>query len=120
MNELSERDIVELCALEEALWRTETRFDPDFMERVLAADFFEFGRSGRIYQREDTLGIAPEPIDAHIRNFAARLLAPNVAQLTYDSYVVYDGVVTKGHRSSIWTRHNDEWQLRFHQGTPFD
>ena len=27
------------------MWRAETRFDPDYLERVLHPDFFEFGRS---------------------------------------------------------------------------
>jgi hypothetical protein len=37
-----------------------------WMEQVLAADFFEYGRSGRIYQRQDTLNIPSHEIAAQI------------------------------------------------------
>src|SRR5262249_48626193 len=84
-----------LRKLEEELWREETRFDRRRMEEVIAGDFFEFGRSGRVYRREDTLAISRGPIDAvlPLPNFQARLLATDVAQVTYDSAVTYDGVV---------------------------
>jgi hypothetical protein len=110
-----------LQRLEEDLWRPETRFDPAFMEAVLAADFFEFGRSGRTYTRAQSLAVPAGPIDAvlPLPNFQARLLAENVALVTYDSHVTYDGVLERGRRSSIWGRTAGGWQLRFHQGTPF-
>jgi hypothetical protein len=54
----------ELCRLEESLWRAETRFDRDHMNEVLAPDFFEFGQSGRVYRREDTLDVPAQPINA--------------------------------------------------------
>lgn len=51
-----------LQALEEPLWRAETRFSLEYMERILAPDFFEFGRSGRVYQRRDALNIPSYPV----------------------------------------------------------
>lgn len=54
-DEISEADHANLRRLEEELWLAETRFDQEYKEKVLAADFFEFGRSGQIYgsfQRE--------------------------------------------------------------------
>ncbi|MCB1181769.1 MAG: hypothetical protein KDK55_07125 [Chlamydiia bacterium] len=36
-----------LRKLEESLWIASTRFDFNYMNRILAHDFFEFGRSGR-------------------------------------------------------------------------
>jgi hypothetical protein len=118
--EISETDRAVLQALEEELWREETRFDPQRMEEVIAEDFFEFGRSGRFYRREDTLAVARESIQCvlPLPDFQARLLAPDVAQVTYSSAVTYDGVVFHGWRSSIWTRRGESWVLRFHQGTP--
>ena len=120
--QLTADDIATLTALEEAMWRADTRFDMAFMERALADDFHEFGRSGRTYTRAQTLAIAPEDSIKTmfpLPNLVIRLLAPDVAQLTYDSRVEYDGAVEHAHRSSIWTRGVDGWQLRFHQGTPF-
>jgi hypothetical protein len=120
--ELSGRDRDRLERLEEELWREETRFDPRHMHEVLAPDFLEFGRSGRIYQREDTLAIPRGPIDAvlPLPAFRARLLHPDVAQVTYNSAVTYGGVVQHARRSSIWSRTPNGWALRFHQGTPYD
>jgi hypothetical protein len=120
--ELSVEEREQLQRLEEELWREETRFDSAYMERVIAADFFEFGRSGRVYQRSDTLSAPRQPIAAVIplSDFKARLLSQDVAQVTYNSQVTYNGVVEKARRSSIWSRTADGWGLRFHQGTPYD
>lgn len=120
--EVSQEDLEQLRKLEEELWIEDTRFDRPYMEKVMAPDFFEFGRSGRIHSRESCLSHERVPIDAVIplKNLQVRLLTEDVAQVTYDSEVTYDGVVEKGRRSSIWTRSGEGWVLRFHQGTPFD
>jgi hypothetical protein len=119
--ELSEQDYSNLKRLEEDLWREETRFDRTWMNSVLAPDFFEFGRSGRIYSRDDCLIGSRAPIDAvlPLPDFQARLVHPDIAQVTYNSAVRYDGIVQHARRSSLWSRTLDGWQLRFHQGTPF-
>lgn len=120
--ELSEQDRFALERLEEELWREETRFDRKRMAEIIAPDFLEFGRSGRIYRREDSLAVSQQPIDAllPLPNFEARLLHPDVALVTYNSAVRYDGVVQRARRSSIWSRTSGSWKLRFHQGTPYD
>ena len=118
----SKEDRELLQRLEEELWREETRFDRHRMDKVFAEDFFEFGRSGRCYPREDTLDAKPQPIAPvlPLPNLNIRLLTPDVAQVTYNSAVTYHGVVEHARRSSIWTRTRSGWQLRFHQGTPFN
>ena len=120
--ELSGRDRDELQRLEEYLWRAETRYDDRYMREVMAPDFLEFGRSGRVSRREDSLTVPRRPIDAvlPLPDFSARLLHPDVAQVTYNSAVTYDGVVQRARRSSIWSRTPSGWTLRFHQGTPYD
>jgi hypothetical protein len=120
--ELDPADRDSLQRLEEELWREATRFDPARMEEVFAPDFFEFGRSGRVYRREDTLAAASGPIRARfpLQDFRVRLLAPDVAQVTYNSAVERNGVYEFGRRCSIWTRGKSGWVLRFHQGTPYD
>ncbi len=118
---VSEKDRAELTWLEEAMWREQTRFDAAFMERTLAPDFFEYGRSGRIYTREQTLAAPRGPIDVvlPLPRLAIRLLDAGTAQVTYDSIATCDGDVEFAHRSSIWSRTADGWVLRFHQGTAF-
>ncbi|MHA7837467.1 MAG: nuclear transport factor 2 family protein [bacterium] len=118
---LSQSDIDALQDLEESLWRDDSRFDRSLMDSTFAEDFYEIGRSGRIHSREDCLNVAAQPIDAvlPLPDFEARELIPGVAHVTYSSFVTYDGVVEKGRRSSIWSRDEGRWRIRFHQGTPF-
>jgi hypothetical protein len=120
--ELSKQDRAALERLEEELWREETRFDRKRMSEIIALDFLEYGRSGRIYRREESLALSRQPIDAvlPLPDFQARLLHSDVAQITYNSVITYDGVVQRARRSSIWSRTPGGWVLRFHQGTPYD
>ena len=117
--ELSSEDRGELEDLEQSLWRAETRFDIKLMDQIFSADFFEFGRSGRVYGRQECLNVESQPIDARLplENLRVRLISPDVAQVTYVSSVTYDGIEELANRSSIWTRAGNGWQLRFHQGT---
>ena len=117
MSDLPSADRQDLARLEESLWRAETRFDRDHMEHVLAADFVEFGRSGRVHSRDDILAAPPGEISTALRDLVVRSLATDVALVTYVSEVPEEGDGV-GNRSSIWTRTNGEWRLRFHQGTP--
>lgn len=113
-------DYEKLKELEESLWRSETRFDNEYMNRTLAPDFFEFGRSGRVYKREETLnGARPQTINAKfpLKNFSITLIDTNVALVTYISEVMYDELEV-ANRSSLWAKTTDGWQIRFHQGTP--
>ena len=71
---LSPRDRDTLERLEEELWREETRFDIGRMEQLLAPDFVEFGRSGRVYRREDALAVPRGPIDAVLPLHADRFV----------------------------------------------
>lgn len=120
--EINNQDREILSRLEEELWREETRFDLHRLNELIAEDFLEFGRSGRVYQKQDTLAIEYQPIDAvlPLPEFQARLLNENTAQVTYNSAVRYDGIVEYARRSSIWSRSINGWVLRFHQGTPFE
>lgn len=119
--EISSADRETLEHLEQELWRQETRLDKQRMNELIAPDFFEFGRSGRVWQRQDTLAAEPYTKDLvpPLPEFHIRLLDENIAQVSYDSAFRYDGVVEHTHRSSIWSRTTSGWVLRFHQGTPF-
>jgi hypothetical protein len=118
---LSEEDCAILTCLEEDMWREVTRFDPTFQEQRFAADFFEFGRSGRVYTRDQIIRLNSQPIHAvlPLPNLAIRLLDTNTAQITYNSQVEYDGIIDHARRSSIWSRTENGWVMRFHQGTPY-
>lgn len=110
----------ELMALEQALWHASTRYDLAFQQRHFAPDFLEFGRSGRIYSRADCLMQNGPDIQATLLGMQARELGAGLVQLIYDSIVIGpDGLPQHAHRSSIWSRHQGTWVLRFHQGTPY-
>jgi len=108
--------------LEESLWKSGTRFDNVLMDRILAPDFYEFGRSGQTYSRSEMFF---EEMPHHeimatlpLIDFHARYLTDEVIQTTYVSEVLYDNKTLRGNRSSIWSRMDTSWRLRFHQGTP--
>jgi hypothetical protein len=121
---LHAEDRAEITRLEEAMWRTSMRFDLEFQEKHFAPDFFEFGRSGRTYTRQEVLltPTQPQPIHAvlPLPKLQIRLLDDNTAQVTYDSQVTYGATVEHAHRSSIWSRTSSGWVMRFHQGTPYE
>ena len=119
--ELTVENLTELKQLEERLWIAEFRFDRAWMETILAEDFFEFGRSGRIYSRSECLDIdRGQTIDAVIPlfEFKARYIASDTVQITYKSIVTYENAVEYGNRSSLWLKTSSGWKLKFHQGTP--
>jgi hypothetical protein len=112
-------DEEELGQLEEAMFRNETRGDREWLERHLAPDFIEFGRSGKRYPRRvliefevastiDVNAILPLP------EFRMTGLTPDCVLLTCVSEVGGE----RANRSSVWTRSDDGWVLRFHQATP--
>ncbi|MGE3975724.1 MAG: DUF4440 domain-containing protein [Bdellovibrionales bacterium] len=117
--EFTQSDIDQLKNLEESLWRSETRFDPNYIENVLATDFFEFGRSGRLYSRAEIIAVSPQEINAQLplQNFQVHPLDENNALVTYLSEVKYEHL-ERANRCSIWSKTRDGWKLRFHQGTP--
>lgn len=116
---MSDKDIEELKRLEEALWRSETRFDLTFQEKVFAPDFFEFGRSGRVYSRKQAIRTDALPIKAQLPllNLKIKQIGSSAALVTYQSVVQYD-TLERANRSSLWLRTPTGWQLQFHQGTP--
>ncbi|WP_435166356.1 DUF4440 domain-containing protein [Falsirhodobacter sp. 1013] len=121
--ELTDEDVDELRMLEESLWRAETRFDPQLMDRTFADGFIEFGRSGRRYERSEMM--FEQTSDAKIEaklpltDYALAFIAPNVALATYTSEVRHTGTIERGRRSSLWIKNEGQWKLRFHQRTPF-
>jgi hypothetical protein len=63
---LSPDEIAELTRLEEAMWTAATRFDATFQQERFGADFFEFGRSGRVYARGQAIHTGGGEIKARI------------------------------------------------------
>ncbi|OGM96838.1 MAG: hypothetical protein A2816_00480 [Candidatus Yanofskybacteria bacterium RIFCSPHIGHO2_01_FULL_39_44] len=117
--EINTIDYETLKNLEGSMWKPQTRFDKEYLEQTLAPDFFEFGRSGRIYTKEITMSAPMQEINAKfpLKDFQIKLIDENVALITYISEVQYEELEI-ANRSSIWSKTLDGWQMRFHQGTP--
>jgi len=117
---ISPRDLDALQHLEESLWITHTRFDQAYMEQILSPEFVEFGRSGKVYGREETLSAAFHDIHftLPLKHFTAHCIEANVFLVTYVSEIFSEGEVLIANRSSLWIKTSQGWRLRFHQGTP--
>ncbi|CZG39411.1 Uncharacterized protein conserved in bacteria [Legionella pneumophila] len=108
----------ELKELEESLWLEETRFDNKYMDDVLDASFFEYGRSGKTYTRAEAMSHPYQTIGAKIPldNFKVHDVSDKVKLVTYISEVGPEKL--RANRSSLWVYEKSGWKLRFHQGTP--
>ena len=120
---LSDEVVEELKRLEEMLLRPEVRRSREKMSALLADDFIEYGRSGRIYDKAAILDTADKPFTGQLtlHGFSAKALAPSVALVTYATVLRRtDGNESHSLRSSIWSRTGSDWRVVFHQGTARD
>ena len=108
----------QLRACEEDLLDPAIRRDRQRVEALLDVDFREFGSSGRLWTREqilDLLGSEEDYEPVSVQDFKCDVLADDIALVTYRAVSANRRAVTL--RSSIWTRTNKIWRVRFHQGT---
>lgn len=105
----------EVRALEEKLLRPDFRRNREAVAELLADDFREFGNSGRVWNKQQILDRleSEAPFDAEMRDFDVMELARGVILATY-KVTVKDRTSL---RSSIWVKHDECWQILFHQGT---
>lgn len=113
----------EILALELSLLDTNKRHDRQWLEQVLAQGMVEFGKSGRVYDRdtiiEALLDETPAPGRFDLIEPTLTELSADTALLTYRLRPTAEahGQTVGSLRSSIWRRRNGRWQLVFHQGT---
>lgn len=111
----------EIKYLEEKLLKPDVRKSTEEMDELLSDDFFEFGSSGRVYNKAQVISsLRNEPVSAiSIENFKAGMLADGVVHVTYTA--VKSGAdgekESRSLRSSIWVNTNGRWRILFHQGT---
>lgn len=111
----------ELRVLEERLAMPAASESHASLAALLAADFREFGSSGRIYDVAMTLeaiaagGVRPRLV---FEDFRAASVASDTVLVTYVSRSVSGpGWKPPALRSSLWCWREARWQLVFHQGT---
>lgn len=110
-----------LKALEEALLDPKVRRDRAQVAALLAEGFFEFGSSGRVWTREETLELlaTEEYQPPAMEDFKCEWIAESVALVTYRTVRTdaESGLRSAALRSSLWVKQSGEWRVRFHQGT---
>lgn len=105
-----------LFELEKRLMLPEIRRDRERVSALLHEEFREFGSSGREWRREgilDLLEHESSQLPPDVQNFTVRLVASNVALLTYRAARASSTSL----RSSLWVREDEGWRMLFHQGT---
>jgi len=110
-----------LRTLELALLDPAVRRDRVQVAALLAKDFFEFGSSGRVWLRAETIALlaTEDYTPPEMECFRCDRIAADVALVTYKS-VRRDGASGEkavALRSSLWVREASGWRVRFHQGT---
>jgi hypothetical protein len=114
-----DEDVQIVIGLELQLLQPQVRASAAELENLLHPDFYEFGASGRTWDRSGTIlaltGEAPpaEDAPATAAGITGIRLADDVVHVTYLSRRDQ----RSAHRSSIWLRTRAGWRLYFHQGT---
>lgn len=110
------RDEATVVALELSLLQPAIRADTEQARALLHPDFVEFGRSGRVWDRDAIVQamVTSPAVSGAAVDLRPQQLVEGVMLLTYRIPGPAGSV-----RSSIWVRNlQGDWTLRFHQGTP--
>ena len=118
MNELTQK----FYDLETSLLQPKVRSSREKLNALLADDCMEFGSSGSVYHKSDTLQnltTNTEKVIYELSDFDARELSENLVLTTFKTKrTINDADVVISLRSSIWKKTGAGWQMFFHQGTP--
>jgi hypothetical protein len=103
--------------LETDLLDPDVRRDTERVAALLAEQYCEFGSSGRIYTKQETLDAlrSEQPVRFSVTDLSVTMLAAGAALVTYRA--TRQGESTQSLRSSVWIMRDGRWQMLFHQGT---
>lgn len=108
--------------LETSLLWPEVRFSREKLNALLSDDFMEFGSSGSVYHKADTLQnltTATNKVVYELSDFEAKELSESLVLTTFKTKrIINDIDIVISLRSSIWKKFGGVWQIFFHQGTP--
>lgn len=112
-----------ICSLELSLQDSTVRGDKLQLSQLLHSEFTEIGRSGRRYDKAQTIALLLADTDSTAvwsQDFELSMPAYSVALLTYKSAQLDtdNALSLHAHRSSMWQFTEGLWQMRFHQATP--
>ena len=98
--------------LERSLLTSAVRGSRRSLEALLHPEWCEFGSSGRVLSRAETvLGLGP--VDVQLEVVDTTRLGADAILLLWRAV----GPQRTSLRSSVWVRVDGRWQQRFHQGT---
>lgn len=110
-------------ALEMELHKPDVRHSRRALHDLLAEQFFEFGSSGTVYDRDMIIELLVQEAggnEGELRTgeYQLHTISEDAVLLTYESSLLFaDGSARRVLRSSIWKHEGLRWRLRFHQGT---
>jgi hypothetical protein len=111
-------DVDTVVALERELLDPACRVDPDRVAALLADDFVEIGKSGRVWSRDDVVAaLAAEPgMDGiTIGPMSGQQIAVGHVVVRYTTH--HDGGPRTVHRTGWWRQSTHGWRCWFHQAT---
>jgi hypothetical protein len=113
--------------LEERLLSSKVRGNREELERLISADFIEYGSSGKIYNYRGTISYlltkAEDTFNHSFINFKTRRLSEDTILALYILETERNRRITITNRSSLWHWEKDSagkepaWRIIFHQGT---
>ncbi|MCA1011681.1 DUF4440 domain-containing protein [Halobacillus halophilus] len=109
-----------LYDLETTLLKGEVRKSKKTLHELLADDFVEYSSTGEIYDKDNILKRLPSEDDPEITmdNFKMKHLSSKAVLTTFKIFIA--SKQQHSLRSSVWTYHDEKWQMTFHQGTVTD
>jgi len=119
--EISESNTNHFKELEIMLLNINVRQNSEKINDLLADDFIEFGKSGRIYDKQSAIkSLSGESfVDHSIYDFKVKQLSEDIFLITYQTTQgkTEEHPGTGSLRSSIWKKYRNGWKIIFHQGT---
>jgi len=109
---------------EKALHDYNVRTDKSQLENLLHPSFEETGYSGKTYDCKSIIDLLQSQTNAgntiHAQDFKCHFLEAAICLMHYNTAIVdNDGAPTRyARRTSVWLFNGDQWQIRYHQGTP--
>lgn len=102
--------------LETSLFKEKFLSNKDYLEKVLHNDYIEYGKSGLIYNKKETIESLYRMKDRNITisKFTSKKIDEKTYIIHYISTHENDINVL---RTSIWINESNKWKLYFHQGT---
>lgn len=102
---------------EKALLSSEVRSSVEKLKSLISEDFREIGASGANFSLKEILECLPQDKNwsAKVGDFEFRLLADDVAQLTFRAFIKHDEKDEGAYslRTSIWRNESGTWKMVF-------